>query len=53
MVFFGLSFHTIEAGGKAVKTPGRGIVLTRFCFLFIDWKSKSQSGLWTENFEYK
>jgi hypothetical protein len=34
MVFFGLSFHTIGTGGKAVKTPGRGIVLTRFLLPF-------------------
>jgi hypothetical protein len=34
MVFFGLSFHTIEAGGQAVKTPGGGFVLTRFLLPF-------------------
>jgi hypothetical protein len=34
MGFFGLSFHTIEAGGQAVKTPGEGFVLTRFLLPF-------------------
>ena len=34
MGFFGLSFHTIEAGGQAVKTPGGGFVLTRFLLPF-------------------
>jgi hypothetical protein len=34
MVFFGLSFHPIEAGGWAVKTPGGGFVLTRFLLPF-------------------
>jgi hypothetical protein len=29
-----LSFHPIEAGGKAVKTPGGGFVLTRFLLPF-------------------
>ena len=34
MAFFGLSPHTIEAGGQAVKTHGGGIVLTRFLLPF-------------------
>ena len=34
MLFFELSLHTIEVGGKAVKTPGRGFVLTRFLLPF-------------------
>ena len=85
MVFFGLSFLPIEAGGQAVKTPGRKVrfdkIFASFSFVynlffiaewnshdwkifiligvsmnhahFIDWKRKSQSGLRTENFQYK